>query len=100
LDLLSILLPNEKLPKERGVLTIVNMRNGIPIVQSVKSNKPQVRLWRAIPNPFTKYIEMIMTVNGCEASVIMPYKKEWVQQYIEEGWGVKEVWGVDERKNA
>lgn len=78
----------------------MNMRNGIPIVQSVKSKQPQDRLWKAIPNPFTRYIEMAMIVEGCEASVIMPYKSEWVQQYIKEGWHTKKVWDVDERRNA
>ncbi|MFJ7914458.1 MULTISPECIES: hypothetical protein [unclassified Lysinibacillus] len=76
----------------------MNMRNGIPIVQSVKSKKPQNRLWRAIPNPFTRYIEMAMIINGCEASVVMPYKLEWVQQYIEEGWHTKKVWDINERR--
>lgn len=76
------------------------MRNGIPIVQSVKSKKLQDRLWMAIPNPFTRYIEMAMIVDGCEASVIMPCKYEWVQQYIKEGWHTKKVWDIDERKNA
>ena len=79
----------------------MNTRNGIPIVQSVPILKqPQARLWKAIPNPFTKYIELFMTVDGCEASVIMPYKKEWVQQYIKEGWHTKKVWDVDECRNA
>ncbi|MDM5231460.1 hypothetical protein [Lysinibacillus pakistanensis] len=79
----------------------MNVRNGIPIVQSVtKAKKPQGRLWMAIPNPYTRYIEMFMTVDGCEVSVIMPYKKEWVQQYTEEGWHTKKVWDVDERRNA
>lgn len=78
----------------------MNMRNGIPIVQSVKKTKQPPRLWKAIPNPFTKYIEMAMIVNGCEASVIMPYKSEWVQQYTKEGWHTKKVWDVNEHKNA
>ncbi|QDP99440.1 hypothetical protein FOH38_02090 [Lysinibacillus fusiformis] len=73
----------------------MNMRNGIPIVQSVKSKKqPQGRLWKAIPNPYTRFIEMAIIVDGCEASVIMPYKKEWVQQYIKEGWHTKKVWEI------
>lgn len=77
------------------------MRNGIPIVQSVKKkNQPQGRLWKAIPNPFTRYIEMAIIVDGCEASVIMPYKSEWVQQYTHEGWYTKKVWDIDERRNA
>lgn len=77
------------------------MRNGIPIVQSVKSKKQlQRRLWKAIPNPFTKYIEMFMTVDGCEVSISIPYDFEYVQQYINEGWIERGVWDVDERKNA
>lgn len=79
----------------------MNMRNGIPIVQSVKKSKqPQGRLWKAIPNPYTQYIEMAIIVDGWEASVIMPYKSEWVQQYTKEGWHTKKVWDVDERRNA
>lgn len=78
----------------------MNTRNGIPIVQSVKSKQPQNKLWKAIPNPFTRYIEMAMIIDGCEASVVMPYKKEWVQQYNKEGWHTKKVWDVDERRNA
>ena len=79
----------------------MNMRNGIPIVQSVKSKKqPQGRLWKAIPNPFTKYIELFMTVDECEVSIIMPYDFEWIQQYLNEGWIERGVWDVDERRNA
>ncbi|QDP99398.1 hypothetical protein FOH38_01870 [Lysinibacillus fusiformis] len=79
----------------------MNMRNGIPIVQSVtKAKKPQDRLWKAIPNPYTRFIEMAIIVDGCKASVIMPYKNEWVQQYIEEGWYTKKAWDVNERRNA
>lgn len=73
----------------------MNMRNGIPIVQSVKKKKqPQGRLWKAIPNPYTRYIEMTIIVDGCEASVIMPYKYKWVQKYQSEGWITKEVWVI------
>ncbi|SPU37894.1 Uncharacterised protein [Lysinibacillus capsici] len=79
----------------------MNMRNGIPIVQSVKKTKqPQGRLWKAIPNPFTKYIELFMTVDKCEVSIIMPYDFEWIQQYLNEGWIELGVWDVDERRNA
>ncbi|MFJ5768125.1 hypothetical protein ACIP9C_22615 [Lysinibacillus sp. NPDC093210] len=79
----------------------MNMRNGIPIVQSVKKTKqPQGRLWEAKPNPFTKYIEMFMTVDGCEVSVIMPYKYKWVQQYLNEGWIERGVWNVHECRRA
>lgn len=79
----------------------MNMRNGIPIVQSVKKTKqPQRRLWKTTPNPFTKYIEMFMTVDGCEVSISIPYDFECVQQYINEGWIERGVWDVDERKNA
>ncbi|MFJ7736417.1 hypothetical protein ACIQ2D_08735 [Lysinibacillus sp. NPDC097287] len=71
----------------------MNMRNGIPIVQSVKNTgRPQNRLWKAITNPYTRYIEMAIIVNGCEASVVMPYKHKWVQQYTNEGWHTKKVW--------
>lgn len=77
------------------------MRNGIPIVQPVKKMKqPKDRLWKATPNPFTKYIEMFMTVYGCEVSISIPYDFEYVQQYINEGWMERGVWDVDERKNA
>lgn len=69
------------------------MRNGIPIVQSVKNtSRPQNKLWRTITNPYTRYIEMTMIVDGCEASVVMPYKHKWVQQYLREGWHTKKVW--------
>lgn len=79
----------------------MNIRNGIPIVPSVtKAKKTQDRSWKPMPNPFTRYIEMSMIVDGCEASVIMPYKNEWVQQYIKEGWHTKKVWDIDERENA
>lgn len=72
------------------------MRNGIPIVQSVINTKqPQDRLWKAITNPYTHYIEMAMIVDGCEASVVMPYKHKWVKQYIEEGWSVVKEWSVE-----
>jgi len=77
------------------------MRNGIPIVQSVKKTKqPQGRLWTAIPNPFTKYIEMFMTVDGCEVSVIMPYEFESIQQHLNEGWIERGVWNVHECRYA
>lgn len=77
------------------------MRNGIPIVQSVKKTKQsQGRLWKAKPNPFTKYIEMFMTVDGCEVSVIMPYDFEAFQQYINEGWIERGVWNVHECRRA
>jgi len=79
----------------------MNMRNGIPIVQSVKKLKqPQDRLWTAIPNPFTKYIELFMTVDGCEVSISIPYDFEFVQQYLNEGWIERGVWDVDERRHA
>ncbi|MFJ7407516.1 MULTISPECIES: hypothetical protein [unclassified Lysinibacillus] len=79
----------------------MNMRNGIPIVQSVKKKKqPQGRLWKAKPNPFTKYIEMFMTVDGCEVSIIMPYDFEWIQQYLNEGWIERGVWNVHECRRA
>ncbi len=29
---------------------------------------------------------MAIIVDGCEASVIMPYKYKWVQKYKREGW--------------
>lgn len=77
------------------------MRNGIPIVQSVKKSKqPQGRLWKAIPNPFTKYIELFMTVDECEVSIIMPYDFDWIQQYLNEGWIERGVWYVNEHRNA
>lgn len=79
------------------------MRNGIPIVQSrsvKKTKQPQNRLWKAPPNPFTKYIEMYMTVDGCEVSVIMPYDFEWIQQYLNEGWIERGVWSEHECRYA
>lgn len=78
----------------------MNLRNGIPIIQPKKLKQPQGRLWKSKPNPYKRYIEMTMNVDGCEASVIMPYKSEWVQQYTKEGWHTKKVWEVDERRNA
>lgn len=78
----------------------MNIRNGIPIIQSGKSKQLQGRLWKAEHNPYKRYIEMMMIVDGCEASVVMPYKSEWVQQYIREGWHTRKVWDVDERRNA
>ncbi|MBL3729303.1 hypothetical protein JIN86_06775 [Lysinibacillus sp. HST-98] len=78
----------------------MNLRNGIPIIRPKKLKQPQGRLWKAKPNSYKRYIEMTMNVDGCEASVIMPYKSEWVQQYIREGWHTKKVWDVDERRNA
>lgn len=72
------------------------MRNGIPIVQSVKSTgHPQGKVWKAISNPYTRYIEMAMIVDGCEASVVMPYKHKWVQQYISEGWSIAKEWSTE-----
>lgn len=63
------------------------MRNGIPIVQSVKNTgRPQSRLWKAVTNTYTKHVEMFMTVEECEVSVIIPYDFEWIQQYLNEGW--------------
>jgi hypothetical protein len=70
----------------------MNLRNGIPIIRSGKLKQPQGRLWKAEPNPYKRYIEMTMKVDGCEASVIMPYKYKWVQKYKREGWETKEVW--------
>lgn len=78
----------------------MNLRNGIPIIQPKKLKQPQGRLWKAKPNPYKRYIEMTINVDGWEASVIMPYKSEWVQQYTKEGWYTKKVWDVDERRNA
>ncbi len=50
----------------------MNMRNGIPIVQSVKKSKqPQGRLWMAISNPYTRYIEMAIIIDECEARNVM-----------------------------
>lgn len=72
----------------------MNLRNGIPIIQSGKLKQPQGRLWKVQPNPYKRYIEMTMKVDGCEASVIMPYKYKWVQKYKREGWITKEVWVI------
>ncbi|MFS0819651.1 hypothetical protein ABC382_22540 [Lysinibacillus sp. 1P01SD] len=72
----------------------MNLRNGIPIIQPGKLKQPQGRLWKAEPNPYKRYIELTMIVDGCEASIIMPYKHKWVQKYKREGWETKEVWAL------
>ncbi|MGE7753283.1 hypothetical protein [Lysinibacillus fusiformis] len=72
----------------------MNVRNGIPIIQPGHKKQVQGQLWKAEPNPYKRYIEMTMMVDGCEASVIMPYKYKWVQKYKCEGWITKEVWVI------
>ncbi|GED64333.1 hypothetical protein [Lysinibacillus fusiformis] len=72
----------------------MNIRNGIPIIQPGQKKQAQGQLWKAESNPYKRYIEMTMTVDGCEASVIMPYKYKWVQKYKHEGWITKEVWVI------
>lgn len=70
----------------------MNMRNGIPIVQPKRNN-----VWKADKNVNKRYIEMGMKIaeSHCYASVVMPYKFEWVQEYLAEGWTILKEWTTD-----